>query len=134
MHYASSLSWQLSSSQENFAFFFFCDTSFVIFVFVFVVEGLLKLSSSSLLKGDPVTNTAFPERDVLVCFEGIFFVSGRGVISEGVTNFLHEESSHWRTGADVDKQCEVELLFSMSSFSPSTLTESWIEKSDSRKM
>jgi hypothetical protein len=78
-----------------------------------------------------VTNADFPECDVLVLFEGIFFMSGRGVIS-GVTNFLHEESLHWKTGADVDEQGEVELLFSMSSFSP--LTESWIEKSVLWKM
>jgi hypothetical protein len=35
----------------------------------------------------------------------------------GVTDFLHEESSHWRAVADVEEQGEVELLFSMSSFS-----------------
>jgi hypothetical protein len=58
-----------------------------------------------------MTNAAFPERDVPVLFEGIFSVSGRGVISEGVTNFLHEECSHWRAGADVDEQGEVELIF-----------------------
>jgi hypothetical protein len=81
-----------------------------------------------------VTTATFPECDVLVLFEGIFFMSGRGVISEGITNFLHEESSHWRAETDVDKQGEVELLFSISSFSPSILMESWTEKSDSQKM
>jgi hypothetical protein len=47
--------------------------------------------------------------NVLALFEDIFFVSGRGAISEGVTSFLHEESSLSRTRVDVDEQGE-ELL------------------------
>jgi hypothetical protein len=69
-----------------------------------------------------VTNAAFSERDVQIFSEGIFFMSDRGVIS-GVTSFIHEESSRQETEADVDEQGELELPFSMSSFSPSNLTE-----------
>jgi hypothetical protein len=55
-----------------------------------------------------------------VPFEGIFLVSGRGVILEGVASFLLEERLHQRSGLVVDDQSEVELQFFMSSFSTST--------------
>lgn len=71
MHSTSWLSWQFSTSMDNFAFCFLCDNSFSIFGFVFDVKNLLRLSWCCL-KGDSVTSAAFSECDVLALIGGVF--------------------------------------------------------------
>jgi hypothetical protein len=48
-----------------------------ILTFVFNVEYLATLSSTCLLNGDPVTNAASSDIDVMAVFEGPFFLGAK---------------------------------------------------------